>query len=234
MARFKVEAFGGEFLVDEELSFKTNLFEKMYSKLIEIEENDNRIEKVIFYYDQLIDGNTVGFYTTRGELFRSTIPFNEDFSNAREVYSTLVGRWEALPKEEYWKEQAEGRFKGKKIKFNRIFDDYRFTDEEVQKLLDGETISFKGKNDRYWSGYLDDLDYQGFRYFGIKVIRTVPTHILGVELTSEQRKALEDKRKVWVVGMLSKKGQYFSCYVIFDKEEGIVFDFKTKHSTDII
>ena len=40
-------------------------------------------------------------------------------------------------------ERVEGTFNGEEIKFKRVWAEHRFTDEEVEKLLSGEEITFE-------------------------------------------------------------------------------------------
>ncbi|MBW8014510.1 type IA DNA topoisomerase [Lactobacillus helveticus] len=68
--------------------------------------------------------------------------------------------------------RATGVFNGKNINFNRVWGGHRFTNEEVQKLLVGETISFKLKNKRgieyLVSGKLAKQIYKGKSFVGFK------------------------------------------------------------------
>lgn len=229
MQRVKVEYEDIYFLVDGELIKFENQFKRVFPRLYSIVKEDNRIAAVMFFYDKILQGNTIGFYTHRCEVFRARETFLEDCSNIQEVCSDLIGRWNQVPTEDYWKEQAEGIFEGKRIRFNRIFSGYRFSDKEVEDLLKGEIIEFKDANNREWKGHLADLEYYDFRYYGFKSIPKIPEVLLDVKLEKDQIKALENNHKVWVSGMRSKKtGNIFSCYVYFDKEEGIKFDFNTK------
>ena len=70
------------------------------------------------------------------------------------------------------KEKAEGIFAGIKIKFNRVWGGHRFTDEEVQKLLAGETIHIKGKKkngDEFeYDGKITEQNYKGKSFWGFK------------------------------------------------------------------
>ena len=70
-------------------------------------------------------------------------------------------------------DKVEGVFKPKKktIRFKREFSGHTFTDAEIQKLLDGETISFEAKkkdgSGTYTAiGYLKEQKYGGTKYWG--------------------------------------------------------------------
>lgn len=69
------------------------------------------------------------------------------------------------------KEKAVGIFNGKQVEFNREWSGHRFTDDELQRLLNGEEIEIYGavgKSGKTFDvkGKLDYYDYQGKKYFG--------------------------------------------------------------------
>lgn len=68
------------------------------------------------------------------------------------------------------KEKASGTWNGRQVSFKRIWGGYRFTDEEVQKLLNGGTIGFQIKSKSgdlcNVTGHLADLEYNGQKYVG--------------------------------------------------------------------
>lgn len=70
-------------------------------------------------------------------------------------------------------ETFTGVWQGKDVTVNRIYSDYRFNDDEVQKLLDNETIEIeiKTKNGtRKVTGKLNNLTYNGNSYVGFDAI----------------------------------------------------------------
>lgn len=75
------------------------------------------------------------------------------------------------------KEKASGSFNGENITFSRAWSGHRFSDEEVQKLLAGEEISFnaKGKDGNIYkvSGFLAKQKVKGKdkTYYGFKLDR---------------------------------------------------------------
>lgn len=70
------------------------------------------------------------------------------------------------------KEKAEGLFNGTEVKFNREWSGHRFTDEEVDKLLDGEEIEFDftSKKGDEWHivGKLEKQTYNDHEFYGFK------------------------------------------------------------------
>lgn len=74
------------------------------------------------------------------------------------------------------KEKAEGTFAGIQIKFNRVWGEHRFSDDEVQKLLAGETIHITGKKKNGDSfecdGKLTEQEYEGRKFWGFKNVES--------------------------------------------------------------
>lgn len=73
------------------------------------------------------------------------------------------------------KEYAEGNWNGEDVRFNRSFGGYRFSDDEVERLLNGESFEITGKsksgNDMKMIVKLAHLTYNGYGYVGIKAQR---------------------------------------------------------------
>lgn len=72
-------------------------------------------------------------------------------------------------------ERFEGTWNGKSVKVKRIWSGHRFTDEEVQCLLEGGTIKFKAvsktKGTEYDAkGKLAEQEYNGNKFIGFKPI----------------------------------------------------------------
>ncbi len=70
-------------------------------------------------------------------------------------------------------EYFEGEWNGRQVKAKRVFGNHRFTDEEVAKLLAGESIktdfvSKKGKPFKA-TGKLADQFFRGHKFFGFKI-----------------------------------------------------------------
>lgn len=72
-------------------------------------------------------------------------------------------------------ERFTGKWNGKDVKVKRIWGGHRFTDEEVQCLLDGGTIVFdavsKNTGNPYKAkGRLEEQSYEGRNFIGFKPI----------------------------------------------------------------
>lgn len=137
------------------------------------------------------------------------------------------------------KEKAEGTWKGKATKFSREWGGHRFTDAEVADLLAGKVITFKAKskagNDYVAKGQLaeqtftaDDgrkVDFTGFKpdFSGI------PASFCQHTFTADETAKLEAGEKIYVEGMISKKGNEFSATLSYGKkpngEKGLILDF---------
>lgn len=69
------------------------------------------------------------------------------------------------------KDQYTGTWNGKEVRFNREFSGYRFTDEECEKLCNGEEIEihgFKRKNGDLYAakGKLSEQEFNGHTFIG--------------------------------------------------------------------
>lgn len=140
---------------------------------------------------------------------------------------------------------AEGMWNGEKVRFKRSVSDYRLTDEEVAKVLAGETISItftaKSGNPCTTNAKLAHLfftkDGRKVNYVGLDLTfpdsssyqAGVPKKICGHEFTKEEREMLEMGKAVFVEGYISKKGKSFSAMTRYgvreDGKKGIIFDF---------
>ena len=70
-------------------------------------------------------------------------------------------------------EQFTGQWNGQNIESRRVWSNHRFTDEEVEKLLKGETISFEAVSTRTGNKYtakgkLVYQEYNGNKFVGFK------------------------------------------------------------------
>lgn len=71
------------------------------------------------------------------------------------------------------KEKVTGTMKdGTEVRFNREWAGHRFDDEEVKKLLAGETIHIKAKSkkgkDFECDGDLEQQEFDGHKFWGFK------------------------------------------------------------------
>ena len=72
-------------------------------------------------------------------------------------------------------EMFSGKWHNKDVKVKRNWSTHRFTDEEVEKLLNDETIEFETKSNKTGNTYtargkLEDQEYEGNKYVGFKLI----------------------------------------------------------------
>ena len=126
------------------------------------------------------------------------------------------------------KEKAEGLYKptGEQVRFNREWSGHRFTDQEVDKLLDGQEISFDAtnRNGRPYvaQGSLQEQEYNGNTFWGFKLnTDAVPLSWAGHTFTEEELQILRDGGSVYVQDCVSAKtGKQFACNVTFGEEEG--------------
>lgn len=138
------------------------------------------------------------------------------------------------------KEKYEGIWHGKQVRFSREWGGHRFTDEECERLCNGETIvlrDLKSKKGSTYSiqGRLNDLEYNGHPYVGFENLgfpQEVPKSWAKHTFTEDERLMLEAGKEIYVEGFVSKKGNVFSCYVKYGKTKdgsmGIVPNFDRK------
>lgn len=75
------------------------------------------------------------------------------------------------------REKASGVWNGETVEFTRTFGTHRFSDEEVSRLLAGETIQFESRSKDgktvIFTGRLAHLEYKGHRYVGFEHLDTL-------------------------------------------------------------
>lgn len=228
--RIKVDGEKGSFIVDklEWDNFSQNykaIFERMMMDL----EGDDRIASIIFGYDEMLDGYTIQIFTKRCTLFRINDVFLPDHSNDKALTEKFLAEWLKLPLEESDKEQYEGIWKvtGKKIRFNRMWNNYRFSDEQCEDLLEGKHIQFdsisKSGEEKSYCGILDEQEYKGFRYFGFKLDGwALPKVFQKHELTENERTLLLAGKEVYLENLFSnKKQKFYNAYVQYNMKDGL-------------
>lgn len=143
-----------------------------------------------------------------------------------------------LSEQKQAKEKFEGfaQHLGKHVKFSREWGGVRFTDKQCQDLLEGKVIEFsatsKAGNPYEAKGDLQEqtftasdgrkVDFVGFKpdFSGL------PKTFLGHTFTADERSELEGGGKVFVTGMVSKKGNTFDATLSYDKKtDKISMDF---------
>lgn len=128
------------------------------------------------------------------------------------------------------KEKYTGKFKKKDVTFTRTYGDYRFTDEECEKLCNGEEIEILGlvssKGNTY--GIVGKLGNQtgpsGNKYFGFGKTgyansNSVPKQWCKHDFSDDEILALESGLSVHLDGCISKKGSIFSATVTYAKKD---------------
>lgn len=127
------------------------------------------------------------------------------------------------------KEKATGMFNGKAIKFNRQWSTHRFTDEEVEKLLNGEEIEIYdliGKSGKPYGvrGKLAEQEYNGHKFYGFKRLGFankpgVPDQFASYKFSDDEKFELENGGIVECIGCVSKGGTNFDTQVRYDKDK---------------
>lgn len=143
-----------------------------------------------------------------------------------EKLSTTVG----APTGAVQKEKFTGTFlpTGKPVTFAREWAGYKFTDEDLTKLLAGENITFtaKTKKGSFMTviGKLRDFDYKGKTYFGFqrldaneldKNTAPVPKVWSGHTFTPEEQAKLRRGETFSIEAVSAKTGKPFTCNVTF-------------------
>lgn len=169
---------------------------------------DDRFNILAFLFSDELGDYCIQLYTDRGTLFDPKIIIEDKGSAAK-----FLDAWFKLPTQDSGKEQFEGVFEGKTIKFNRTYGKYRFTDDECKQLLDGEKILIetetKGGDPAYFYGRLEEQEYQNFKYFGFAMIYFIPKVYMGYELNKGEAKALAEGKTI-PANLTSKNGKMFT------------------------
>ncbi len=124
------------------------------------------------------------------------------------------------------KEKCQGIYQptGQEVRFSREWAKHRFTDEEVHKLLAGETIAFQAQS-RYGKpfravGRLAQQTYKNRPFWGFSLETTgapqggIPDVYVGHTFTPEQKKLLEAGKTLILTDFYSvKKQKHFTAEV---------------------
>ena len=142
-------------------------------------------------------------------------------------------------------ERYEGTWNGKAVKFKRSWSGHNFTDEECEKLCNGEEIEIEavssksGKTFRC-TGKLANLTYNGRKYVGFentgfvnasggKSGGGIPDEWCQHKFTDDEKALLETGMSVECDDFVSKKGSKFSAKVRYGKNDkgymGIIPEF---------
>ena len=129
-------------------------------------------------------------------------------------------------------ERYTGVWNGKEVSFKRVWSGHHFTDEECEKMLAGETISFpakSGSGKEYTAvGKLGEGEFQGHKYVGFQLdtggknddgsVR-IPPVWCNHNFTEDEIQALEAGLSVTASDFVSRKGNTFSAKVKYGKTD---------------
>lgn len=131
------------------------------------------------------------------------------------------------------KEYCEGTWKGKAIRFNRVFRGHRFTDDECQRLLAGEEIevtdliSSKTGSTYGVRGKLTNQEFKGHKFVGFEQqgfvggSSGVPNAWCGHTFTEDEKNMLEAGCALKITDAVSKRtGKTFSCTLEYKNQDG--------------
>lgn len=122
-----------------------------------------------------------------------------------------------------------GKWNGESVRFSRNWSGHYFTDEECEKLLNGETINVHGlcKNETgntYGvAGKLEKKTYRGREYVGFSIIENTGVEEYnswcGHRFTDSEKVMLGKGEEVYCADLVNKKGKSFRAYLHYDTEE---------------
>lgn len=150
------------------------------------------------------------------------------YRNAQRLHS-IIGEPEPI----VLKEKVEGEYipTGEKVSFNREWNGYAFSDQEVQKLLRGEVIMIEGKNPTSGNpfraeGKLEESKYKGNKFWGFKRLEAnaytsqtapFPVEWSGYRFTANDQVRLRAGEKIKIKA-ISKSKKPFEVEVTFEVE----------------
>lgn len=135
--------------------------------------------------------------------------------------------------------RAEGVWQGapggaKKVAFKKVFSGYEFTDDEVSRLLAGESLTITATSSRTGkdftaTGALGVATYQGRKYVGFQIEKDQrPTSWCQHVFTPTEVEALLAGRSLEITDFVGKSGKTFGAKVSWDQQQKkIVPDFGT-------
>lgn len=112
------------------------------------------------------------------------------------------------------------------VRFNKVWGGHTFTDEEANKLLAGEEISFdsvtKAGKPYIAKGKLEQQELNGVKFWGFKLsMNSIPASWAGHTFTQEEIDILNNGGKIYVQDCVSSKSQKtFSCTLSWGEEGG--------------
>lgn len=127
------------------------------------------------------------------------------------------------------KEKYTGTWNGKEVSFTRTWGGHRFTDAECEALCNGDEIEVFGLKSKAGKEYgitgrLAEQEYNknkfvGFERTGFANKAGVPDSWCKHDFTAKEKESLENGGTVHIDGAISKKGNVFSCDVVYGERE---------------
>ena len=120
---------------------------------------------------------------------------------------------------------AYGVWKNQHIKFNRTYKGHRFTDEECERLLNGEIICVRDLVNSYGRmsgsrGKLSRQYYNGYEYVGFEHLDyCVPLESRGHRFTEDEIARLEAGEVVQIDDFISKAGNPYPAPCAWGQNE---------------
>lgn len=118
---------------------------------------------------------------------------------------------------------------GDTTRFNREWGGHRFTDEEVDALVDGQYISINTQNTRGIIGSLDWLEYKGYDYYGFapwdatayeRSVAPFPVMWNNHEFSKEEEWLLRNGDKLLLLVVSNRTGSEYAVQVSYDIIDG--------------
>lgn len=134
-------------------------------------------------------------------------------------------------------ERYSGTWKGTSVSFKREWSGHRFTDDECERLCNGEEISIFGLKSKSGSEYgvtgkLSNQTFNGHKFVGFErtgfandpaKAKEPPAQWCGHKFTDDEMSLLKQGREVYCEGFVSKKtGKTFDCKVQAVEKDGRV------------
>lgn len=122
-------------------------------------------------------------------------------------------------------ERFTGSWNGTDVRIKRVWRGHRFTDEEVEKLLAGETLELYNLVSKKGGTYASSarIGHDSFKnskgeevsYIGIigDFLEVIPAEFCKHKFTDDERTMLEKGQRVRIEDFVSKKGSTFGAYI---------------------
>lgn len=130
------------------------------------------------------------------------------------------------------KEKYSGMMDGEAVSFNREWGGHRFTDEECERLCNGEEIEVQGLiskktgkpygiRGRLTHQQYNGHDFVGFERTGFANNDSIPSSFCGHTFTDTEIAQLEDGLELSLTGLVSKQGNTFDATLKYGlKDDG--------------